>query len=138
MSETHHYHKYHDGVPVNSTDPLRARLEKLFAEILEAIDEHAAKPEPEMTDDEIIAKLQRKARYALDCRFGAEDKEQTAFFTLAAKRFTAALAEIKELKEAILDWHVLTNTSGLCDFEAVNRLHEIGDTIRKSRKGGNQ
>jgi hypothetical protein len=131
MSETHHYHKHHDGVPVNSTDPLRARLEKLFSEILEAIDEHAAKPEPEMTDDEIVAKLQSKAKYAYD-------KEQAAFFTQAAKRFTVALAEIKELEEAILDWHVLTNTSGLCDFAAVNRLHEIGDLIRKSRKGGKQ
>ena len=138
MSETHHYHKYHDGVPVTSTNPLPPRLEKLFAEMCRAIDEHAAKPESEMTNDEIVAKLQRKARYALDCRFGAEDKEQAAFFTQAAKRFTAALAEIKQLEEAILDWHVLSNTGKLCDFEAVNRLHEIGDIILKSRKGGNQ
>jgi hypothetical protein len=131
MSETHHYHKYHDGVPVNGTDPLRARLEKLFSEVLQAVDERAAKPEPEMTDDEIVAKLQSKAKHALH-------KEQAAFFTHAAKRFKLALAEVWELKEAILDYHVLANTGSLGYFEAINRLHEVGDLIRKSRKGGNQ
>jgi hypothetical protein len=133
MSETHHYHKYHDGVPVTSTNPLRARLEKLFAEILQAVDERAAKPEPELTDDQIIAELEKLSRINSD-----EDDPISAFYKQAAKRLKLALAEIKELKEAILDYHVLANTGSLCDFAAINRLHEIGDIILKSRKGGNQ
>jgi hypothetical protein len=137
MSETHHYHKYHDGVPVTSTDPLRARLEKLFSEILEAVDEHAAKPEPELTDDQIIAELEKLSRINSD-----KDEPTSAFYKLAAKRFKLALAEREQLEEAILDWHVLTNGGRVrqtcSQVEAWDRLREIGDNIIKSREGGNQ
>ena len=130
MSETTKY--YCDGSkPTGATvHPLRARVEKLFAEILQAVDEHATKPEPEITDDEIVAKLQSKAKYAYD-------KEQAAFFTQAAKRFKLVLAEVWELEEAILDWHA-SNANVFGSVAPIDRLREIGDIIRKSRKGGNQ
>ena len=138
MSETTKY--YCDGSkPVGATvHPLRARLENMFSEMLRAVDEHTAaqaesKPEPELTDAEIIAELEKLSRINSD-----EDDPISAFYKQAAKRLKLALAEIKELKEAILDYHVLANTGSLCDFAAINRLHEIGDIILKSRKGGNQ
>jgi len=116
-------------------DTLRNRMQEIADNLILAIDEMDSiqtKPSPKLTDDEIITKLQRDAKYAYD-------KEQAALFTQAAKRFNLALAEVWELEEAILDWHVLTNSGGLLyDFGASNRLHEIGDIIRKSRKGGNQ
>jgi hypothetical protein len=131
MNETTKY--YCDGSkPVGATvHPLRARLEKLFSEILEAIDEHAAKPEPELTDDQIIAELEKLSR------INPVIAPTSAFYAQAAKRFKLALAEVWELEEAILDWHV-SNDNVFGSVAPIDRLRELGDIIRKSRKGGNQ
>jgi hypothetical protein len=117
-------------------DTLRNRLQEIADTLILAIDEMDSiqtKPSPKLTDDQIIAELEKLSR------INPVIAPTSAFYAQAAKRFTVAIDEIKELEEAILDWHVLTNSGGLLyDFGASNRLHEIGDIIRKSRKGGNQ
>jgi hypothetical protein len=117
--------------PMNDT--LRNRLQEIADTLILAIDEMDSmqtKPSPKLTDDEIITKLQREAKYAYD-------KEQAAFFTHAAKRFKLALAEVWELEEAILDWHA-SNANFFGSVAPIDRLRELGDIIRKSRKGGKQ
>jgi hypothetical protein len=136
MNETTKY--YCDGSkPTGATvHPLRARLENMFSEMLRAVDEHTAaqaesKPEPEMTDDQIIAELEKLSRINPRNHF-------CAFYGQAAKRFTVALAEHEELEQAVLDWYLATQCGVFSTGWPVTRMLEIADRILTERKGGNQ